>query len=206
MAGILFGFGKLLIKHHMSINKYDSELLYSFSKNRYYFGFYQSSSYFNDYKAELIRLFRIRAQYQCLPRNGEYAAIHMRFGDYKDLNSKFLGSDISLNRQYFEKGYELLKKEYKVILIVSDDKAMARKYCKGWDVTIHDGNEMQDFQVLLNANALWISNSTFSWWAAYLNKKNCPVYAPKFWMGSNIQEVYPENIFDGLNWNLIETT
>lgn len=47
------------------------------------------------------------------------------------------------------------------------------------------GDILRDFTYLLSAKYLIISNSSFSWWASFLNTKKKLVIAPEFWAGYN---------------------
>jgi hypothetical protein len=63
-----------------------------------------------------------------------------------------------------------------------------------------------DFQHLLNADVCIISNSTFSWWGAWLNNKPTKViYAPKYFMGWRIKKEIPDHIYP-IDWTLIDVT
>jgi hypothetical protein len=53
-----------------------------------------------------------------------------------------------------------------------------------------------DFQHLLNAHECIISNSTFSWWGAWLNTRpDKKIYAPEYFLGWRIKKEYPQNIY-----------
>jgi len=53
-----------------------------------------------------------------------------------------------------------------------------------------------DFQHMLTADICVVANSTFSWWAAYLNKNPAKlIYCPKHFLGFKISEEYPVNIY-----------
>jgi len=63
-----------------------------------------------------------------------------------------------------------------------------------------------DFQIIMNADACIISNSSFAWWAAYLNsKKDKKIYCPEHWLGFKIKREYPENIIPG-EWIKVNVT
>jgi hypothetical protein len=47
-----------------------------------------------------------------------------------------------------------------------------------------------DFCLLMNARYVIIPNSSFSWWAAYLNTKAEIIIAPKYWARFNISNGY----------------
>ena len=69
---------------------------------------------------------------------------------------------------------------------------------------ISQADEITDFQHILNADVCIIANSTFSWWAAYLNKNpNKMVIAPKYFLGWRIKQQVPTEIYP-CNWKLIE--
>jgi hypothetical protein len=46
----------------------------------------------------------------------------------------------------------------------------------------------------MNADYCIISNSSFSYWGAYLNKKALKVIAPKYWSGFKAAAEYPKRI------------
>lgn len=164
-------------------------------------GFYQSSIYFQDLKPEIMTLFKVKEKFRSEPASTPYAAIHMRFGDYKELNNSLLGKDISLPAEYYQSAAEKFLQRYECIVIVSDDLALAKTYLAPNDkFKFQSDSEINDFQTLMHADALCISNSTYSWWAAYLNENAKEIFAPKYWMGINISETYPKEIFYDLNW------
>ena len=136
----------------------------------------------------------------------EYVAINIRRGDY-------LKSDISnrlgnLSIKYFKNCIEKFDKKQK-FLIISDDI----EWCKSQftnsnfifaDKTINGVPKMcSDFWIQTLCHDNIIGNSTFSWWAAYLNKTpNRKVYAPKqfFKLQSGTSKI-PKND----NWILMDT-
>jgi hypothetical protein len=55
----------------------------------------------------------------------------------------------------------------------------------------------------MHADICILSNSTFSWWGAWLNdKKDKIVHAPRYFLGWKTQKEFPENIYPS-TWNLI---
>ena len=71
------------------------------------------------------------------------------------------------------------------------------------NVSLEENSEIIDFQLIMNADIAIIANSSFSWWAAYLNaKEHKIVYAPKYWLGFKVDKEIPEKIMS-VNWNWI---
>ena len=48
-----------------------------------------------------------------------------------------------------------------------------------------DNNPVNDFRRLKSANYLVLNNSSFSWWAAYLNQNAKTIIAPSRWFNYN---------------------
>jgi hypothetical protein len=89
------------------------------------------------------------------------------------------------------------------VLFVSDDIAFAKKEFGTKENYFFENNEeIIDFQILLNADILIIANSTFSWWAAWLNNKAGKViYAPNYFLGFKVKKFSPAGIkVDSWNW------
>lgn len=92
----------------------------------------------------------------------------------------------------------------KNIIIVTDDVTLAQeKFATLINATFISDSEINDFQLLLHADKLIISNSSFAWWGAYLNCKNAEVFAPKYWLGFHEQIENPYGIMS-VNWNWLE--
>lgn len=115
-------------------------------------------------------------------------AIHLRFGDY--LNEKQFGS---LSRSYYEQGIKKITSSNRVeqIWIFSNDIDNARLFLK--DISALDTRWYQDLgrdavdvlSCMMQAEHFLIANSTLSWWAATLGRKNnSVVIAPNPWFKS----------------------
>jgi len=122
-------------------------------------------------------------------------AIHIRRGDYS--NRQYWITPID----YFQKGMERIKAMFPekktVVFVFSDDIEYAKKnlVVKGEDnedeihfVTgAHNRNSgnatttsFEEFILMSMCKNMIISNSTFSWWAAYLKRQDGVIIAPKF--------------------------
>ena len=68
--------------------------------------------------------------------------------------------------------------------VFSDDPDWCRTALLGDDIEIQSGGSMlDDFRSIISCDHHVIANSTFSWWAAYLNPKpDKIVCAPSRWM------------------------
>ena len=149
-------------------NYVDNNELLNTTKDIVIDSFVQKASYYTPHVTELRNLFNIKEN--LLEEN--HLALHIRETDYKDLNC-FLG-------------YEFYKKiinktGFTNIIIVTDNsncetvQKLIAEGCKLHtegcvDKFEHFSNNrsMQDFYFLLNSKNIAISQSSFSWWAAFL--------------------------------------
>jgi len=88
---------------------------------------------------------------------------------------------------------------------VSDDIDFARtEFTHIPNSEFSQSDMITDFQIIMNADVSILSNSSFAWWAAYLNpKKNKIIYCPQYWLGFKVKKEYPENIIPTA-WNQIK--
>jgi len=157
-------------------------------------GFYQSPMYFSGYEDKIRSWFNLEINNQTkiiLEKYdpSKYCYIHIRGTDYKHHNHWFL------NKDYYIKSMDYIKSINNEIsfVIITDDPDM----CLEWFPNIECmKNEMMiDFNLFLHSKYLIISNSTFSWWAAWLNPEKV-VVAPNNWLNYNKPELgfYPVDI------------
>lgn len=114
--------------------------------------------------------------------------VHVRLGDYKlEDNFGLLSPDyfIQTTQKAINEG------QYSAIWIFSDEPDLAREYFSRLK-NIHtrfigevDGSTSSTFEVMRMGYGYVISNSTFSWWAAFLShNEESSVYAPSPWFKS----------------------
>ena len=171
-------------------------------KFSYYKGYYQTAYYYEHLKMSLLLKLKEKyireynAKYGELFNNNKIVVVHIRRTDYMSYGER-RKRDISLPLAYFKKRLDAIENlnEYQVIF-VSDDTDKVKKVFKAQsNFTFSNNSEIIDFQLIQNADISIISNSTFAWWAAYLNsKKYKKVYAPKDWFGFRIGREHPKGI------------
>ena len=113
--------------------------------------------------------------------------MHVRRGDYVLNQDQYnlLGIDyIKKSLQYFEKDVPCI--------VFSDDIPWCKKNLNFRKniFFVEDKTEIFDFYFMTLLDGIIISNSTFSWWSAYLNKnKNKKVIAPARWFEQKLRKV-----------------
>lgn len=115
-------------------------------------------------------------------------AIHFRFGDY-------VGIGCCLDEGYYKKAVSKLMMDKKFcqknqpvkIMVFSEDIKRAKKIIEACDINFQVSyidkslglTDLEEFWLMKSCNHLIISNSTFSWWAAYLGEnKDSIIIAP----------------------------
>lgn len=155
-------------------------------------GYWQSAAYFQPVAETLRTDFDLnyenyRSDNPSLPRlePGATLGVHVRRGDYITL-PQHLGANRALPISYYLNAIEHVVsiRDIRLIVVVSDDPEWCRKYftdprC----VIVNAGNRsIEDFSLLQSCDHHVISNSSFSWWAAWLaDSLNHLVVAPLKW-------------------------
>lgn len=147
-----------------------------YSKNLNLLGYYQSYKYWTGYDDQIRALLTPR---YFLKELSDTTSIHVRRTDYLNFPSHHpvLGMD------YYNKAMELCKsKQYYVF---SDDINWCKDNFKGNQFVFIEGNhETFDLGMMAKCENNIIANSSFSWWAAWLNNnKNKKVIMPQNWFG-----------------------
>jgi len=133
--------------------------------------------------------------------------LHIRLGDYLTVGGKFG----VLHSDYYLEAITLITKQLrnKEIWVFSDDIELAKQIFKEtvntnlkWASPSSDSSAEESLLLMSLGSGIIIGNSTFSWWAAMLNKNEPTVVAPKNWFKG---AATPRDLFPP-NWHLIENS
>jgi Glycosyl transferase family 11 len=185
------------------------------------YGYFQSYKYFDEYKCEFIKMLNnpykdevdheLTEQLKQVAANNEsdlppskkiqeleFVSIHVRRTDYLAL------SDIHLNLDtaYYEEAISNFPQEKSVFLIFSDDVDFVQKEPLFQNlVNKHIVTNQDDeycFWLMSACDHNIIANSSYSWWASYINSNpNKLVVSPSKWFGPKgpvykIRDIIPE--------------
>lgn len=194
----------------INVEKVYKEPYFNFNKIPYYNnlkidGFFQSEKYFINNKDLIIKLFsqnndlndKLNEIINTYKNNKVTVSLHVRRGDY--LMFPNIHPVISLD--YINSALKLFNNCS--ILVFSDDIKWCVENIKNDDNDIYFINNTEKDYYELYLMSLCdnniISNSTFAWWGAYLNKnEDKKVIAPKNWFGSEFKndftDIYTKNM------------
>ena len=159
-------------------------------------GYFQSEKFFIEHEEKIHNLFAPR-QFDIDHINTTYGnllkhpciSIHIRRGDYENLEHNHPILPLS----YYSKAIDTLPScEY--ILVFSDDMAWCKQNLKDLPYSnklkfVQDDDFIELYLMSMCTYNI-IANSTFSWWAAWLNKaEDKQVIAPSVWFGPNLSHV-----------------
>lgn len=151
------------------------------AKNLYIDGYFQSENYFKQYRSELLK--QIRPKYNL---EDEYlnelkkikscnsVAVHVRRSDFKKDNCAY---HYLLDELYYRRAIQKMREtiENPVFFWFSDDMEWVKKNI-GENEDFHfvsiktKHGDIDDMMLMKNCHHIITANSTFSWWAAWLNE------------------------------------
>lgn len=161
-------------------------------------GYFNNYRYFEKYSKEIINIFDINKLYdqkfdemEKKVTASDSVSINIRRGDY--LNSKHKDIFVHLDQNYYKNAIDIIRKKIKkpLFFVFSYDDPMwiQKELSFDKDELVIVGPEFvgERFRTYLRLISLCkhniISNSTFAFWGAYLNKnKEKIVISPKQWM------------------------
>lgn len=184
------------------------------SKNTALFGYFQNELYFQDIEDQIRHDFTFKKQLDSknteianLIQSNNSVSIHIRRGDYLSTNSNLKVLDI----EYYQKAIAHITEKIEDVhfFIFSDDINWVRQNLniENHEYSIIDWNKRDesyiDMQLMSLCKHNIIANSSFSWWAAWLNKNNSKiVIAPNTWYKTDEPNNYPIG-FIPQNWIII---
>lgn len=160
-----------------------SKIFGIFFKNNYYIGYWQTYRYFSDAEFKLKesqKLINTKVKDKILKSNA--VSIGVRRGDYVKLGA------IICDIEYYKKAIQLIyeKLDNPIFFIFSDDIQWCKKNIKLSDqhffVEPNKDTPFENMELMSLCKHNIISNSTYEWWGAFLNKnKKKIVIYPKRW-------------------------
>lgn len=195
-----------IIKENFNYN-FNNDYLSSSKGITFYFGGWHTEKYFSSVKDRIFTELNFN-----LPKDIENTkhisnialtnsvSIHVRRGDFLNSENIILFGDVC-NKAYFEKAIELIKTKvnHPHFFIFSNDMEWVKIHLPKENVTYITNNTGQDSWKDMYLMSLCkhniISNSTFSWWGAWLNKnKDKIVISPsRFLKNEKSSDVYPDS-------------
>lgn len=186
---------------NVNITKLD-ERVYSISDNTKligdngaFGGIYQSEDYFIDIKEEVLTWFKINSERKIeyenklkelgIVLNDDLCVINFRGGEYKSI------PNVLLRREYWRDtiNHMLSYNPNMKFILITDDADCAKSFMP-FEIPAFHQDIGFDFYVVNQAKWLILSNSTFGWWAAWLNTNVNKILAPKYWARHNISDGY----------------
>ncbi|MES2454325.1 MAG: alpha-1,2-fucosyltransferase [Bacteroidota bacterium] len=206
LGSIIRSLGFKIIKENFDYN-FKSNYLVPSPSVTFYYGGWHSEKYFSDVRSDVQKQFTFTEPTD--PQNVNHlhditysmsVAIHVRRGDYLNADNINLFGDVS-TKEYFEKAIALInsKVEDPHFFIFSNDIPWVKENFqmdKVTYVTCNNGeNSWKDMFLMSRCKHNIISNSTFSWWGAWLNtNRHKIVISPKrFLKSDNHTDVYPDS-------------
>lgn len=179
-------------------NSFDPAYL-NISDNSYLDGFWQSPQYFNRYRSDLLSQLTLKIESEHFKSALEIiksvpvsVSVHIRRGDYVK-HSELQKIHGVLPVEYYHSAFRYFDNKgiTPTYFLFTDDWFWVKEVFPEADNIIHICNEgvnpVEDLLLMSLCNHNIIANSTFSWWAAWLNKKvDKIIIAPKIWYAEKI--------------------
>lgn len=166
--------------------------IFNQGKNLYLNGYWQSEKYFIDYRFDILKVFefptklsRVALSWKSQINKSEAISLHIRRGDYVT-NSHTNTVHGVLNLEYYENAVKYLSSYIKnpKVFVFSDDPSWCKENLKlsvNYEI-VSGPNSIEDMYLMSICRHNIIANSSFSWWAAWLNKNDSKiVIAPFNW-------------------------
>lgn len=152
--------------------------------------FFQSETFFDKTAISSLKIkekyiAESRHFFSKIPSDYKNVFVHIRRGDIvNEIFNGVRGKD--LPKSYFEKAINIIKEtvENPFFIFLSDDPYFVQCCFKDFEPKIISKNSMEvDLAIMTQCEAGIISNSSFSWWGAFLMTTKKKVISPKYWVG-----------------------
>jgi hypothetical protein len=185
---------------------FDESLLKSSKGIRFFYGGWHSEKYFVSSKDQVLEAFKLKVDdtvnldYLAHIKNSESVSIHVRRGDYmKGIQFEMYGSVCT--KEYFARAIDKINEilENPHFFVFSNDLKWVQDNFVMDRCTLIDCNNgkdsWKDMYLMSNCKYHVNSNSTFSWWGAYLNTYKFKIVIIPYYFVNNVEtkDFYPES-------------
>lgn len=176
-------------KFYENNNQYDLSV-FDVPDNTDILGYFCNEVYFKEYKEHVLDEFKFKEVIQQqgnliinnIKKDLSLVSLHVRRGDYLRYSDTF---DLVDKKYYDTIVYDIIGENNSMVYICSDDIDWCKKNLQYKNVYYSTHSKYVDLYVQTQSNYNIISNSTFSWWGAYLNN-NQIVFRPQFYLKTNV--------------------
>jgi len=185
---------------------YSQALFMSAPLNRLLIGGWHSYQYYKSFKAQLVQLYEfpsdripssIKRWLSSLPQNQQIVGIHVRKGDYlSPANLEKFGS--VCGDAYYRTALRHLRHivPNPLLVLFTNDLKWCNTYLSDFEFilppALPPSLSWVDMHLMQQCDSLILSNSTFSWWAAFLSSKAKLVLRPnEFISGVKSDSFFP---------------
>ncbi len=176
-------------------------------KDAYLYGWWQSEKYFKTVEQQVRQAFRFSVRGLSAENmrhleaidSTESVGVHIRRGDYLEADQLYGGI---CTAQYYKRAMEQMREQVPDcrFFLFTNDVPWVREHMEKDGVTIVEGNDEAhgylDMFLMSRCKHNIIANSSFSWWAAWLNENpKKRIIAPASWMnGREMPDIYTDNM------------
>lgn len=170
-------------------------------------GYFQSYKYFNifenDLKNQLIFKDNIKDSVHKKYNIdiSKFSSVHLRYGDYAHRQNYHPIMD----KNYYEKAFQIINSQN--YLVFSDTIEKAKEIFEQFKeinfIYIENNHAFEDMYLMSICQNNILANSSFAWWAAWLNKNDNKIIAPSNWMGPAYNGQWSINDLIPENWSII---
>ena len=158
-------------------------------------GYFQSPKYFEKYKDIILKDFTFRSYIldkanSFISQYPNPISIHIRRGDYVNHPGYW-----TITPEYIQEALNHFTDNKYTFLIFSDDIEWCKQIFPEGVIFIEGNNQFEDLCLMSLCDHNIISNSSYSWWGAYLNQnKNKKIIEPKNWFtpAKPLNDLYPK--------------
>ncbi len=204
------------LKHLFQETSYcSSERPPSFCEDLLLSGYFQSWRHFDHHRDKILKIFapseeiekKLQTKYEALLKHPKTVAIHLRTWLkhlHESKRHSFMGFD------YYKEAMEHFDPDS--LFVVFSDRInwskhhLTKRFPQARFYFVEGNDGVEDCFLMSQCKHQIISNSTFSWWAAYLNQNpDKIVIAPKHRVCPSIEPHFPVNDYYPLSWKKLLT-